>query len=195
MTKSLLKLREKMFHKLGHDETIIEESNLKCLRMDKTDKNNIGLKDLLGFGEHECSTVDYLKCRKNSIYFIEFSDLKASLNKEHKDFEKIKVLYRNKHIDREEYKRFEKDIWNRLLIEITRKIDGSERIFERLLSKLSHNKKQSWKHCIVLVCRNTDDIIVLDSLKDRLTGGNPSKIKIVSTNQLPSILPHYRKTK
>jgi hypothetical protein len=193
MTNLLFKLREKMFHKLGHNETILEESNLKSLRMDKTDKTKAeGIKHLLGFEENECSTVDYLKCRKNCIYFIEFSDLKASLIKEQKDIIKMKELYENNHINKDEYKRFEKDIWNRLLIEITRKIDGSERIFERLLSKLSHHKKQSWKHCIVLVFRNTDDIIALDDLKMRLSGRYP-KIKIIPTNQLPSVLPHYRK--
>jgi hypothetical protein len=188
----LLSLREKMFHKIGRNEPDLEKSDLNGLRMDKTNKN-IGLKELLNFKENECSTVDYLRCYKQRIYFIEFSDLKPSVLQMQDDISKLESLNKENHIDKKLFKRLKKDIFDRQLIEIIKKIDGSERIFERLSYKLNsktkspYEEKQHWKRYILIVYRNPTDRILFEFLESRLNCRYP-KISLISTNELKEVI-------
>lgn len=177
----------------------IESSQVQGIRMDITKGidgiKKEGLKSALGFKESESATVDYLRYYKQQIYFIEFSNIEDSVEQIRIDIEKLEELEINKQIDKDTYRRFVKDVWNRQVTEIINKVNGSERIFERLSCRLiskrksSYSDKQGKKRHIFIVYHNNHqkkNNILFERLRNRLTGTFPH-IKVISTNELSSI--------
>jgi hypothetical protein len=195
---SLLHLREKMSHAPSQTGEL-ESSRFHGIRMDITkDIAGIprkGLKTMCDFKENECATVDYLRYYRQRIYFIEFSDIEKSLKQIIDDVEVLNNLKQDRKIDKKTFKRFEKDVWDRQLIEIKNKVNGSERIFERLSCHLvskhksSYADKQNKKRHVIIVYRNSNkgegdkDAIVFDYLKNQLSGTFP-RIRVISTDEL-----------
>lgn len=167
-----------------------ESADFSAIKIDNTD----GLAKHLGFNSSMLSLVDYYCYSNQIIQFIELTDLEDSISecrsKCDEEIEKA-VCDSTIRLTQSEIRKIRRKIWKPVLLEFKSKWCGSIAVIERLYRK-NNIIEDNPDYELLIICKNSTDILMLDILKTQLSGmmGNVKVCNSATAKQFIVSLPN-----
>ena len=185
-----------MFDKNEYLKTIehakgTESSKLTAFKIDDAD----GLAERIGFNSHIINKVDYFVELGLHVQLIELSDLRDDIKHCYANIcVALEKINQDSTISqkwkREQEKAIRKEAWQRLRDEVFKKWSGSIAVIERLYRKTNPSIDDDPSYSLLIVCKNTTDVRMLDALTIQLNGmcGMVKKVQVCNTEHLGEFL-------
>jgi len=146
-----------------------ESTGCRAIKIDNAD----GLANHLGFNSSMLSLVDFYCYSNHLIQLIELTDLEDSIIECNLKYqEEVRIAEDNNNNERltsAQTKKIRKQVWKSVLLEFKGKWCGSIAVIERLYRKNKiHENNPDYK--LLIICKNSTDILMLDILKNQLSG-------------------------
>lgn len=185
-----------MFDKNEYLKTIehakgTESSELTAFKIDDAD----GIAEFIGFNSNIINKVDYFVDLGLHVQLIELSDLRHDLKHCYANISMaLEKINQDSTISqkwkREQEKAIRNEAWQKLRDEFFKKWSGSIAVIERLYRKTNQSIDDDPRYSLLIVCKNTTDVRMLDALSNQLNGmcGMIKKVQVCNTEHLGDFL-------